>query len=223
MSEYDGEPIRGLPARLPPGETILWQGGPVAWSLAQRVFHLRTLGVYFALLEIWHITRLPSGDTYWQRATISVFWMTLLAAAAIAVLVALAWLISRTTVYTITGRRVVIRFGVALPMTVNIPFCAIEAAALGLYRDGSGDLALAPSAGQRVSYAVMWPHVRPWRVKRVEPMLRCVPQAANVSHVLSGLLAATLTPTLTPSSAAAHGDAENTAQPGLPPAAAIAA
>ena len=219
MNEYDGEPVRGLPARLPAAETILWQGSPSAWPLAQRLFHLRMLAVYFGLLEIWHIARLPAGNDYWRRAALSASWMTLMGAAAIAVLTLLAWLISRTTVYTITGKRVVIRFGVALPMTINIPFCVIDAAGLRVYRDGSGDLALAPSPGQRVSYAVMWPHVRPWRLRRVEPTLRCVPRAANVSDILSKALAAGLPATpLTD-----HGEVGAAEQLGLSPAAAIAA
>ena len=31
----------------------------------------------------------------------------------------------------------------------------------------------------------LWPHARPWRVSRPEPMLRCVPDAAGVAQLLS--------------------------------------
>ncbi len=51
-----------------------------------------------------------------------------MATAAILILSLLAYLIARTTIYSITSRRVVMRFGVALPMTVNIPFKAIRSA-----------------------------------------------------------------------------------------------
>ena len=40
----------GLPGRLPEGETLLWQGAPDARTLLVRVFHLRFVGAYFALL-----------------------------------------------------------------------------------------------------------------------------------------------------------------------------
>ena len=44
-----------------------------------------------------------------------------LAVGAVAILAAMAWGYSWTTVYTITSRRVVMRAGVALPITINLP------------------------------------------------------------------------------------------------------
>ena len=49
--------------------------------------------------------------------------------------------------YTITSKRVLFQFGVALPMTMNIPFGKIANAALKTYRDGSGDIPLHLSDG----------------------------------------------------------------------------
>ena len=48
--EHEFEPQYGLPERLPAGENILWQGSPDFVTLARRVFHIRTLALYFALL-----------------------------------------------------------------------------------------------------------------------------------------------------------------------------
>ena len=219
MNEHETEPVRGLPQRLPAGETLLWQGAPLAWSLARRGFHVVDLTIYFLVLEIWHLTRLPSGGGQLDQVALAALWMTGMGAAAILLLIAVAWLIARTTVYTITSRRLVIRFGVALPMTVNLPFSVIDAAGLRVYRDGSGDIPLALAGGERISFPVLWPHVRPWRLTRAEPMLRCVPQAEHLSRVLAQALAAAIPAQQT----LASGETGATAHAGLRPAASIAA
>ena len=48
--------------------------------------------------------------------------MLLLALTAIGMLTLLAWLSARATVYSVTSHRVIIKGGVALPVTVNLPF-----------------------------------------------------------------------------------------------------
>jgi hypothetical protein len=101
-------------------------------------------------------------------------------------------LVERTTLYTITNRRVVMRFGVALPMTINIPFNLIDEAALKLNRNGSGDIALALSASQKISYLLLWPHARPWRMRRPMPALRAISDPAGVAELFGHALAATL-------------------------------
>ena len=50
MTEYENEPIPGLPGRLPPGERILWQGSPEWRALARTAFHTRLVAGYFAAL-----------------------------------------------------------------------------------------------------------------------------------------------------------------------------
>ena len=97
---------------------------------------------------------------------------------------------ARCTVYTITDARVVIRLGTAFPMTVNLPYGRIETAALKVQKDGSGDISLLLTGKDRLAYMVLWPHVRPWRMKRAEPTLRAVPDVARVGQVLARALAA---------------------------------
>ena len=41
MTEYEAEPIRGLPGLLPKGEHIVWQGAPQWQALSRRAFHTR--------------------------------------------------------------------------------------------------------------------------------------------------------------------------------------
>lgn len=181
MNEYETEPVRGLPEELPEGEQIIWQGEPSWQGLARRAFHVRAIAVYFGLLIAGHlITRLYDGGTIFEAVSGAV-GLALLGAAAVAVLGLMAWLYSKTTVYTITNRRLVVRFGVAIPMMINIPWGKIEAVGAKLYRDRTGDIVFTPVAGERLSYWVIWPHARPWHFSRAQPMLRCIPDAEGIA------------------------------------------
>jgi hypothetical protein len=75
-------------------------------------------------------------------------------------------------------------------MTVNYPFALVDAAGLRLHADGTGEIPLAMRKGSRLSYLIMWPHARPWRIGKPEPMLRSVPDADNVARILGRALAA---------------------------------
>jgi hypothetical protein len=181
---------RGLPAPLPPGERLLWQGAPRWGALARRAFHVRKLAVYCAALLAWRVAADLSDGQSPASAALGAVWLTPLVLGAVGIPALLAWLFSRTTVYTITSRRVVLRSGVALPMTLNIPFRLVESAALKTYRDGTGDIRLALAGPDRISYLHLWPNVRLWRAARPEPMLRAVPDAARVAEILVQALAA---------------------------------
>lgn len=193
--EYEFEPVRGLPETLPEGETLLWQGAPDWRSLALHCFHVRAVTLYFTAIVVWRLASLVSAGGPAADIAGSAAAMTLLAATAVGLLLLLAWLIARSTVYSVTQRRVVIRFGVALPMTVNLPFSRIASAALRARRDGTGDIPLELTGDDRIAYLLLWPHARPWRFRRVEPMLRSVPEAAKVAALLAESLESALEPT----------------------------
>jgi hypothetical protein len=190
MSEYDGEPVRGLPERLPKGETMLWQGSPEWKSFARHALHLRKFVVYFALLTVWNGVSSLLSDHTLAQAGISALWGLGLGTAACLLLTLFAWLTGRATVYTITSKRVVMRFGIALPMTVNYPFALVDGAGLRLHADGTGEIPLAMRKGSRLSYLIMWPHARPWRIGKPEPMLRAIPEADRVARILARALSA---------------------------------
>src|SRR6056297_3146742 len=120
-NEYDHEPIRGLPEELPAGEEILCQAEPDWWSMARRTFHAVQVGVYFALLIAAHQVYHYSQDGGVAEGLTSLSWHLGLAALGLGILCGLGVLYARTTVYTLTNRRVVLRFGVALPMMINLP------------------------------------------------------------------------------------------------------
>lgn len=189
--DYQSEPIRGLPERLPPGEQILWQGAPRWWQLAKDVFHIRLVAVYFAALMLWRgLYRF--GDTGGDHRAVIAAVLSLLpvAMAGLGLLALLAWLSSRTSVYTITNRRLVLRIGVALPTAINIPFRLIGAAGFRPRADGTGDIPLTLLGDERMAFSTLWPHARPWRINHPEPMLRAIPDAARVASILGAALSA---------------------------------
>ncbi len=193
VGEFESEPIRGLPEALPEGERILWQGAPSWRSLARRAFHARKVAVYFAALLFARAAFALAGGELLDETLVAAAGLATVALAALGVLTLLAWLNARATVYTITNRRVVMRFGVAFVMALNLPFRSVESAALKLHDDGSGDIPLSVPGAERLGWFMLWPHARPWRFgKRVQPMLRAVPEAESVAALLSGELAASV-------------------------------
>ena len=186
MNEHDDEPVAGLPGHLPDGETVLWQGAPNARSLGIRGFHVRGLALYFAAIWAYSIATTIGSGSVDVRAVLA---PPLLGAVALGLIAGFAAMVARTTLYTITNRRIAIRFGVALSMTVNIPFRQIDGAALREAPDGTGDLVLTLAPDVKLAYLVMWPHVRPWHVKQAQPMLRALPDAPVAARVLARALA----------------------------------
>ena len=191
QSHYEGtEPVRGLPERLPAGERMLWQGAPEWRSLVRHTFHVRKLTAYFAVLLAWDAvsTLIESGSLADQA--MPMLQLAGLAAIVIGMVTLFSVAVARTTVYTLTSRRLVIRAGIALPMTINIPYRRLASAGLKLNRDGSGDLLLTPIAGDKIAYLALWPHVQAWHLSNARPMLRAILQPASVARILGEAMAA---------------------------------
>jgi hypothetical protein len=198
MSDYEFEPVRGLPEPLPPGETILWQGTPNWRRLARDAFHTRKVAIYFGLLAAWRVAAGWSDGEAAGPIAVSVAILAGLAVAGLGMLALLAWLSAKATVYTLTSKRLVMRFGVALPLTVNIPYRIVGAADVAPNADGSGDIALALTGEGRLAYLALWPHVRPWRVSNPQPMLRAIPNVADVAEILADAVQAAIVPAPAP-------------------------
>jgi hypothetical protein len=178
------EPIRGLPEVPPEGEHILWQGAPDSRTLALQALNMGWVAGYFALLAGWRgiAIGIDMGWALGAKATVPYLLMGLVACA---ILGLIALTLARTTVYTLTNRRVAMRIGAALTVTLNIPFARIASAGLALNRNGTGSIALEVNDGTRLSYIVCWPHVRPWRMAKTQPALRCIPDAERVAELLA--------------------------------------
>ncbi|MFO0459636.1 MAG: photosynthetic complex putative assembly protein PuhB [Burkholderiales bacterium] len=183
--EHDFEPVPGLPEALPAGERMLWQGSPDVRGLALHAFHVRKVAIYFVAVGAIQLASSLADGVPLREALAALATLAALAAVAVALLATVARLSARTTLYTVTDRRVVMRVGIVLTMTFNIPFSRIASAGLRQYADGTGDLPLALAGGGAIGYAHLWPHARPWRLRRPEPMLRCVPDAARVGRLLA--------------------------------------
>jgi hypothetical protein len=176
--------IGGIDEPLPDGERLLWQGAPHWPSLAVRAFHVRKAALYFGVLVLWRIASSLADGVAAGTAAASAAGFVALALLGLGLLAGLAWAASRTTIYALTDRRIVMRIGIALPMTVNLPLARLDAAALKPHRDGTGSIALALKGDDRIAWLHLWPHVRPWRLARTQPMLRSVPDAARVAALL---------------------------------------
>jgi hypothetical protein len=179
-----GERIAGIAFPLPPGERIRWQGAPSVRSLARHTFHARKVAGYFAVLAIWRVLVMvydgrPAPDVAGAAA-----WLMVLGAAAVGVSWLLAKWCASTTIYAITDRRVVMKIGMVVSSTINVPFRQIHRADWRGFSDGTGDIVLAVPPMDAPPYWHMWPHARPWRWARTEPALRSVPEAAHIAALL---------------------------------------
>lgn len=188
--EHENEPVPGLPEALPEGEAILWQGAPNWGGIARRALHLRGMAMYFALLGVLRGTAMaaegvPLGEAVWGGLV-----MLLVGAVPIGLLAGFAVLSARTSLYTITNRRIVMRVGVALPMTINLPFALIDKAGVKRHTDGTGDITVSLVPPHRVAWLAVWPHTRSFHVAKPEPTLRALTDSDAAAQILSRALAA---------------------------------
>lgn len=184
--DFQTEPVRGLPQMLPEGEHILWQGQPQWWALAKESLSLWWVAGYFVILFAWRTTAGAATETWTTSATAASFFLVL-GAIVCALLMLVAFVQAKATVYTITNKRVAMRIGAALTMTLNLPFRQVDNATLGVRKSGHGTIALEmnPEGGMGFSYIMTWPHVRPWKMKHTQPALRCIPDARAVAKILA--------------------------------------
>lgn len=190
VGEHDFEPVRGLPGKLPPGERILWQGSPAWRALAWRAFFVKPVAIYFGIIAAWRVLHGVTGAAPFGESIASAVGLALPFLAAAGVLGLIAWLTARSTTYTITNRRLVMSFGLAMPMAINLPYRQITSASMRTGRGDIGDLPVELNRTARLAYLHLWPHARPWRFSHPEPMLRAVPEAKRVAGILAEALQA---------------------------------
>ena len=182
--DFAVEPIQGLPETPPAGEVILWQGKPKTYALARDALNMNWIAGYFVLLAIWR-AGVSSIEMPFAQAAATAIPFLILGAVTCGVLLLMAWVMARTTVYTITTARVALRVGAALTVPLNLPYTRIGAADLRMRSDGTGTLVFDTLGETRLSYLVLWPHVRPWRMKKTQPAMRSIPDAAKVAQIFA--------------------------------------
>lgn len=181
--DFATEPVPGLPERPPEGETILWQGRPDWWALTQEALAFWWVMGYFALLAVWRFVSVVDQMPPTQAVATAVPFLVL--GGLVGLLLALtAFIQARASLYTVTNRRIAMRIGAALTVTLNLPYAQIAKADLALKPQGTGTIALTLLGDTRLSYLVCWPHVRPWRFN-TQPALRCIPEAERVAALVA--------------------------------------
>ncbi|MEL7174228.1 MAG: photosynthetic complex putative assembly protein PuhB [Pseudomonadota bacterium] len=188
--DFRSEPIRGLPALLPKGERILWQGAPSWKALALRGAASRLLAGWFGLVLAWNLAGLIAGRASLAEATGQLLIQGTLVFIALGVLTLIAWATARQTVYTVTNRRVVLRFGLAMDMSVNLPFTQIGSLDMAKRGDGTADLVLGLTGPHSLGLWHIWPNSKPWCWTKPRPMLRALPDGVEAGRILAEALAA---------------------------------
>lgn len=175
--------VRGVAEPLPPGERILWEGAPQARALARHLLFVRPLAAYLGVMMLWWMVA--------NRAAVATgaFWTTVVVQAAMSgfVIGGVLWLaraVADSTTYAITDRRIVIRLGIVFNLTVNVPLRYVQGAQLKAFPDGTGQVAVQLDPEEKLAWIVLFPHVRPWRFARPEPLLRGLTDAARAGEAL---------------------------------------
>jgi len=182
--EHEFEAAPGLPEALPAGEHILWQGSPDWKMLAVDAFHVKRLAIYFSLMIALHAVMIWD-ESLGLLANLSELSVgAILASIALSLLVLTAWLSASTTIYTITNRRVVMRIGIVLTLTFNLPHRWIKTAQIRDQGEGFGEIALELKGDDRIAYLHLWPHARAWHIGQPQPALRCIANAKEVGTLL---------------------------------------
>ncbi|WP_299685035.1 photosynthetic complex putative assembly protein PuhB [uncultured Tateyamaria sp.] len=182
--DFEIEPIEGLPEAPPDGEQILWQGRPDTWALARESLNVNWVAGYFAILAAWRfvsvVDLMPMGQAIGAMVPFAILGVIVYG-----LLLGIAYVQARCTMYTITTSRVAMRIGAALTLTLNLPYRELGNAALDLRKSGTGTIAFDTLGETKLSYLVIWPHARPWRFGKTQPALRCIPDAQNVASILA--------------------------------------
>ena len=174
---------------LAPDESIVWTGKPSWRRIARDAMHMRGISAYFGLLFVldaylaW-VKSIPLAQAL--HDSVPLFAITCLA---LGILTGFAWLVGRSR-YTTTNRRVILRYGLALPATLSIPMSQIASTGVAVNADGTADIALVLKTGNRMPYLKLWPHARAWRVSEPQPMLRGLAEGEAVATTLARALQA---------------------------------
>lgn len=182
--DFAVEPVPGLPERPPEGEHILWQGKPDWWRLSVESLSLNWIAGYFVFLAAWRFVTLVDQMTLMGAFAASAP-LLIMGAVVCAILMVVGYVQARATLYTITNRRVAMRIGAALTVTLNLPYTQIGRADYKPGKHGTGTITFDLMGDTRLSYLVCWPHVRPWVMRRTQPALRCIPEAEKIAGLIA--------------------------------------
>ena len=149
-----------------------------------KAFHVRKVAFYFVLLLAWQQISLMSDGLPWADRVVVLLQSLTLALIPLCLLGMAAWWSASTTLYSVTDQRVVMRIGIVLSLTLNLPYRQLRAADLKMTADGHGDIAFQLPEGDRIGWFHLWPHQRAWALRSPQPTLRCIPHAEQVGELI---------------------------------------
>ena len=187
-----GESVQGaapagalsLSENLPNGEQLIWHGQPERRALATRAMYLKYIAFYLAALIAARTGYLILDGEPVATWSGMLVWQVLASAFVMLLIVGLATVYSRTTRYSLTNERLIIKTGAAITIHINLPLQQITAADLGEYSDGTGDITLQVSRAEKLYWLLLWPNVRSWWIRPLRPVLRGLRDAQAVAHLL---------------------------------------
>ena len=182
--EHELEAAPGLPEPLPAGERVLWQGSPDWKRLALEAFHVKRIAFYFGFMLLLQAVLIWDSADSLRANLVPLAWSASMALIALGLLGFTAWMSATTTLYTLTNRRMVMRIGIVLTISFNLPLRWIAAAHVKPNEDGSGDIALELKGSDQIAYLHLWPHARAWHVAKTQPALRCLPDVGTAGDLL---------------------------------------
>lgn len=181
--EFEAQP--GLPEPLPQNERILWQGKPDLKSFALHAAHLQWFALYFSAMVVLKAIAISRSAGGWVEEWPGFAWALGLSLCALVMLALLTYWSVNATMYTLTNRRLVMRIGIVLTITFNLPLKRLAQAGVHIYPDGSADIPIKLNADDKIPFLHLWPHARAWKLAHPEPMLRCVPDGAKVAKLFA--------------------------------------
>jgi Bacterial PH domain len=178
----------GLPDHLPEGERLVWQGRPDWFRLAINAFQVRKVAIYFGIIILGQgAYKLFHGATPFE-AVQSVPIIASLGAAACSMLLVLAYASAKTSHYTLTNKRAMMKVGLALPVIINIPFRQVDGVAFAATGKTHGNICFKTSGETRLAYLMLWPHCKPWHMAKPQPSFRAIPDVEAVAQRLAFVL-----------------------------------
>ena len=173
-----------LSENLPKGEQLIWQGHPERRALATRAMYLKYIAFYLVVLIAARTGYLIIDGEPVATWSGMLVWQVLASAFVMLLIVGLATVYSRTTRYSLTNERLIIKTGAAITIHINLPLQQITAADLREYSDGTGDITLQVSRAEKLYWLLLWPNVRSWWIRPLRPVLRGLRDAQTVAHLL---------------------------------------
>jgi hypothetical protein len=171
-----------------PGEAVVWRGRPSWRAIALTAFHIRGVGFYCCLLLFANAVAAHFQHLSTAKALVGEEPIVILGCLVMALTALVAWGTARSTLYTITNQRVVMQYGMAVAATLALPMRVIASVAVS--EAAVADIVIRLKPGEKIAFAKLWPHVRPWRLIRAEPMLLGLADAAEAGRLLARTVAA---------------------------------